>query len=125
LDALAGLASISLLLFSLLFFGTRLLPTSLRGLARIAGTSLSGVGLLAAAAIVLRWPELDRAGIVGTQPAARIAPAPNAAAVFELKAGELVQAEDAYGTFVRVRTSDDRSGWVAGVEVQKIIPSPM
>jgi len=125
LDALAGLASISLLLFGLLFFGTRLLPTSLRGLARIAGTSLSGIGLLAAAAIVLRWPELDRAVIVGTQPAARIAPATNAALSFELKPGELVQAENTYGAFVRIRAADGRSGWVSGAEIEKIIPSPM
>jgi hypothetical protein len=125
LDALAGLASISLLLFSLLFFGTHLLPKTLRGLARIAGTSLGGVALLAAAGIVLRWPELDRAVIVGTQPAARIAPATNAALSFELKPGELVKAENTYGAFVRIRAADGRSGWVSGAEIEKIIPSPM
>ena len=112
-----------MLLFSLLFFGTRLIPMTLRGLARIAGASLGGIALLAAAAIGLRWPELDRAVIVGAQPVAHIAPAANSAALFDLKPGELVQAESTYGAFVRIRAADGRSGWVPGAEVEKIIPA--
>jgi hypothetical protein len=122
-NGLAALASISLLLFSVLFFGTRFIPTTLRGLARGAATSLGGVALLAASATALRWPELNRAVIVGAQPAVRIAPAANAAPSFELKPGEIVRAENTYGSFVRIRAADGRSGWVASAEVEKILPT--
>ena len=122
-DALAGLASISLLLFSLLFFGTRLIPTTLRSAARITGASLGGIVLLAATAIVLRWPELDRAVIVGHQVVAHIAPATDAGVAFEPKPGELVRAETTYGHFVRIRAADGRSGWVNGADVETIIPA--
>lgn len=122
-DALAGLASISLLLFGLLFFGTRLIPTTFRGLSRVVASLLGVSALFAASAIAMRWSELDRAVIVGAQPVAHIAPATNAAVAFELKPGELVQAENIYGDFVHIRAADGRSGWVTGAEVEKIIPS--
>jgi hypothetical protein len=124
-DALTVLASISLLLFGLLFFGTRFIPATLRGLARGVSSSLAVVAVLAASAVALRWPELDRAVIVGAQPVAHLAPAANSATSFSPKPGEIVRAENTYGNFVRVRAADGRSGWVAAAEVEKIIPSPM
>ncbi len=122
-DDLAGLASISLLLFGLLFFGTRLIPTNFRGLSHGVASLLGVSALLAASAITVCWPELDRAVIVGTQPVAHIAPATDAATTFELKPGELVQAEKTYGDFVRIRAADGRSGWVSKSEVEKIVPA--
>jgi hypothetical protein len=122
-DCLAALASISLLLFCLLFFGTRLIPTGLRSLARGAASSLGALILLASAAIALRWPELNRAVIIGSQPSAHIAPAADSSAAFALRPGELVHAEDSYGAFVRIRTENGRSGWVAAAEVERIIPA--
>lgn len=122
-NSLAALASISLLLFSLLFFGTRLIPATLRGLARGAAASLGVSTLLAASAVAMRWPELNRAVIVGASATARIAPAENAAASFELKTGERVRAEKTHGQFVLVRTGGGNSGWVKSAGVEKIIPS--
>jgi len=120
---LALLASISMLLFSVLTFGTRFIPTTLRDLTRGVTSSLGAIMVLATASIVLRWPELDRAVIVGAQPVTHIAPAADAAPSFEVKPGELVRAEDTYGEFVRIRASDGRSGWVAASQVEKIIPT--
>lgn len=120
---LALLASTALLLFSVLIFGMRFLPTTLRGPARGVALSLGATTVLAISSIALRWPELDRAVIIGAQPVAHIAPAANAAPSFEVKPGELVRTEDTYGEFVRIRTSDGGSGWVAASQVEKIIPT--
>jgi len=122
-DILAAMTSVCLLLFNLLFFGTRLIPTSLRSLARGVASLLGMTALLAASAVAVRWPELDRAVVVGSHPVAHIAPAIDAAMSFELKPGELVREENTYGNFVRVRSADGRSGWVAASEVEKIIPA--
>ena len=80
--------------------------------------------LLAAAAIGVRWNELDRAVIQNAQAKAHIAPAAEAQSTFELKAGEIVTAQREYGDFVLVRTLDQRSGWVSKSEVDRVIPKP-
>jgi hypothetical protein len=122
-DTLAALASISLLLVCLLVFGTRLIPTTLRGFARGVASSVGVLALVATSAVAIRWQELDRAVVQSTSAVARIAPADAAASVFELKAGDVVQAGYIHGDFIRVRTADNRSGWVAKSEVERIIPS--
>lgn len=121
-DLLAILASISLLLLCLLVFGTRLIPTTLRGLSRMAGSSLAAVFIIAVSIIGLRWPELNRAIVIGTNSVAHIAPADSAATSFALKSGELVRADKTYGKFTLVRTPDGRSGWIASADVDRIIP---
>ncbi len=123
LNALAGLASISLLFFSLLFFGGPRIPQNRRGLARGVAATLGAIMLLASAAIALRWPELDRAVIIGPQPVAHIAPATDAATSVELKPGEIVSAKYRYGDFIRIRTADGRTGWVTPADVERIIPA--
>ena len=123
LDGLAVLASVSLLIVSLLFFGVRLIPATQRNLIRGVAASFGVIALVASLSVVVRWPELTRAVIVGARSTARIAPAGNAEKSFELKSGELVQAGKRYGQFVLVRASDGRSGWVSRGEVENIIPS--
>jgi hypothetical protein len=122
-DILAALACISLALLCLLVFGTRLIPTTLRGISRGVATTLAVTALLAASALALRWPELARAVIVGARATAHIAPAAASGTAFELKPGELVTERRAHGDFVLVRTLDQRSGWVAKANVQRIIPA--
>lgn len=123
-NTLAGLASISLLLFSLLFFGTRFIPTTLRRIARGVAATLGVTALLAVGAEAVRWPELGRAVIVASSPSgARIAPAANAAVSSDLKQGEIVRVEESYGQFVRVRAADGRTGWLPAREIEKIIPA--
>lgn len=123
LDGLAMLASISLLLFSLLVFGSRFIPTSLKKLARVVATTFGATALIAASAVALRWPELSRAVIQGLHATAHIAPAASSGAAFELKPGELVTARREHGDFVLVRTLDQRSGWVAKADVERVIPA--
>jgi hypothetical protein len=122
IDGLALLASISLLLCCLLVFGMAFLPPTLRSLARVATTALGMTVLLAAAGVALRWPELDRAVILGAPATAHIAPAASSISVFELKPGDLVTARREHGDFVLIRTLDQRSGWVARADVERIIP---
>lgn len=86
------------------------------------GASCGAVALIAAAAIALRWNELDRAIIQNAQATAHIAPAANAQSTFELKAGEIVTAQREYGDFVLIRTLDQRSGWVSKSDVDRVIP---
>jgi len=122
-DILAALAGISLALLCMLVFGTRLIPTTLRGLARGVATTFGVTALLAASALALRWPELARAVIVGARATAHIAPAASSGTAFALKPGELVTERRAHGDFVHVRTLDQRSGWVAKAHVERIIPA--
>ena len=122
-NALAGLASISLLLLSGLLFSARRIPQNYRGLARGMAATLGTIMLLASAAVALRWSEMDRAVIVGSDPIAHIAPAADAATSVELRPGEIVSAKDQYGDFVRIRTDDGRTGWVPRSDLERIIPS--
>jgi SH3-like domain-containing protein len=116
------LASVSLLLCCLVFFGSPFYAANRLRLARVLELSLGAVVVLAVLALAMRWPELGRAVIVGSHPTARIAPAAEAASVFAVKPGEIVQTEGTYGNFVRVRNADGQSGWVSRTEVEKIIP---
>ena len=120
---MALFASISLVLFSLLYLGAPLIPATFRRAGRLAAATLAATALLATVAVAIRWPELDRAVIIGAQPAAHIAPAGDSATLFALRTGELVRAESRYGDFIRVQTLDGRAGWVAAGQVEKIIPS--
>jgi hypothetical protein len=121
-DALTALASISVVLFSFIVFGTRLIPTTLRQLSRRIAAGSVALAVLAASALGVRWPELHRVVVTASNPAARIAPADNAAPSFELKAGDVVRAEKTYGQFAQVRASDGRTGWVPITDFEKIIP---
>jgi hypothetical protein len=122
-NGMAGLASLSLFLFSLVFIGSQFIPIDIRGIVRTAAWSLGATAVLAGSAIVIRWPELNRAVIVGAHPDAHIAPAGESSVLFNPKPGEVVIEESTYGDFVRIRTTDGRSGWVVAQEVEKIIPA--
>lgn len=122
-NGFAMLGSLSLLLFAVTIFGMPVLPQSLGSIARSAAVSLGVVALLAWSVVAARWPELDRAVVVGTQPAVHIAPAAHAAVLFDLKPGELVNEGSSHGDFIRISTADGRSGWVAATDVEKVVPS--
>jgi len=122
-DALAALASISFLLLAFIVFGTRLIPPTLRLLSQRVAAGCAAMAILAASAVSLRWPELRRAVVTGSNPTARIAPADNAVPSFDLKPGVTVRAERTYEQFVQVRSDEGRTGWVAATDIEKIIPS--
>lgn len=117
LNELATTASISLLLFGFVLLGARRIPA-----AGSLAACIGSVALLAAAAVALRWSELNRAVIVGQEPVAHIAPAENAASAFKVKPGEIVQMEGQHGDYVRIRIGNGRSAWIANRDVERIIP---
>lgn len=122
-NSLAVLASISLLLFSLHFYGAGLIPTDIRGPVRGLANLLGIAAIFAAGALALRWPDMDRAVIVSSSPAAaRIAPAANASESFQVKPGEVVHVENTYGNFFRIHSTDGHVGWVSAAEIEKIVP---
>ncbi|MGI8436318.1 MAG: SH3 domain-containing protein [Chthoniobacterales bacterium] len=123
LNGLAALTSVSLVLCCLIYFCAPFFAANRTRLARGLEIAFGAVVVLAVVALAMRWPESQRAVIiVGGQPTARIAPAAEAASVFEVKPGEIVQTESVYGNFVRVRNTAGQSGWISRAEVKKIIP---
>jgi len=120
-DALTALASISLLMFALLAFGTRLIPASFRSISRKAAAGFGTIVLLCASGVASRWPELHRAVIIAANPATHLAPADSSAASFALKSGDVVWTGKAYGPFVRVISPDGRSGWIRETSVESIL----
>jgi hypothetical protein len=120
-DEWALLGSSALIAGCALFFGMRYVP---RRTVSWISASCAATVFLAAAAIALRWNELDRAVIQNAQAKAHIAPAADAQATFDLKAGEIVTAQRQYGDFVLIRTLDQRSGWVSKSDVDRVIPKP-
>jgi hypothetical protein len=122
-DALTALASISLLLFALLVFGTRVIPASLRALSRKASAGLGILTLFCATSVAARWPELHRAVITAANPATHIAPADSSAPSFALKPGAIVQTGKTYGPFVRILSPDGHTGWIRETSLESIIPN--
>lgn len=124
LNETAALGSLSLLLVCLLFFSVGLIPPTFRRLIAPASCTLLLITLLSGSAIAARWTDLKQAIITTASPAtARIAPAQSAASTFELSPGEKVTTLDTHGSFLKVRTPDGRTGWIANTDLEKIVPS--
>ncbi len=104
-------------------FLARLRPSLPRGGLGFLTASGACALVLAASALAVRWPELDRAVVLAPDAPARIAPANAAAVSFSLPGGETVRAQQAHGGFVLVRTADGRSGWVSEAQVARIMAS--
>ena len=121
LDEWALLGSSALFIVCGSFFAFQYVP---RRAVSWIGASCAATVFLAATAIALRWNELDRAVIQNAHAKAHIAPAADAQATFDLKAGEIVTAQREYGDFVLIRTLDQRSGWVSKSDVDRVIPKP-
>jgi len=121
-DALTALASICFLMFALLVFGTRLIPASLRALSRKAAAGFGAIVALSASGVAARWPELHGAVITAADSVIHMAPADSSAPSFALKPGDVVRTGKTYGPFVRVFTTDGRSGWIRESSVESILP---
>jgi len=107
---------------SLLFVG-RWRPTFARTTLRtaIGGSAVTLAAIVAA--LVMRWPELNRAVVLTPDTPARIGPAEAAGISFKLPAGETVQATKSHGDFVLVQAKDGQSGWVDHTQVAKVMAS--
>lgn len=124
LNETAALGSLSLLVVCLLFFSAGLIPPNLRRPTASACWTLLLITLLSGSAIAARWADLKQAIITTASPAtARIAPAQSAASTFELPPGAKVTTLATHGSFLQIRASDGRTGWVASTDLDSIIPS--
>jgi hypothetical protein len=103
---------------------SRFLPARIGQLVNALGATCAVAVLLAAGALWVRWPELNRAVVVNAHVTALIAPAESAGSVFPLAEGEIVTAKKALRNFVLIHTTDGRSGWVARTQIERVIPAP-
>lgn len=120
---------------SALFFGAAIAAVGAR-LVRSRGPSREGarralvlfsagatiLSAAAAALCFLRIAELDRAVVIGTDPALLVAPYEEATVSSELAPGELVRIEQSHQGFVLVRTASGSSGWIDAAAVARIVP---
>jgi len=120
-NALTWIGVAALLLACVSIFITRFRPSLPRTGLRFLIASGACALIMTAAALVVRWPELDRAIVLVPDTPARIAPADAAAVSFKLPGGGMVYARQTHGGFVLVRTDDGRSGWVNKNQVAKVL----
>lgn len=120
----AWTGSLALAFFCAAIFFSRFFPKRLRQLINALSATCAATVLMAAGALWVRWPELNRAVVINAHVTALIAPAESADPVFPLAEGEIVTAKKALRNFVLVRTADGRSGWVARSQIERVIPGP-
>lgn len=127
-DAWAWLASAGLWALCALLLTRRLqrgeprwasLRRGLRG-AIAAAAALLVVGV---AACATRLHERDRAVVLASDPALRVAPYASATASGELAPGEIVRVERSHEGFTLVRTAAGKSGWLSAASVAQIAPA--
>lgn len=78
--------------------------------------------LVALGALAARWSDLDRAVVTAREAPARVAPAPAAGTVLNLREGEVVHLRKNHGEFLLVRNRDGREGWVQRDAVTPVVP---
>jgi len=122
-DGLAILGSAAALICGLLLTGNGMLPPPYRGPVRVVSAVCIATALFAGSALALRWSELDRAVVLASEPEAHVAPAASSAIVSLLTPGEIVQAHETHGDYVRITTPDGLTGWVATTTIEPIIPA--
>jgi hypothetical protein len=84
---------------------------------------LGGAGLaLTIANLVMWWPTLHSAVIITPDAPVRVAPVPMGDSLFALPEADLVRIEAEHEGFLLVRTSADRTGWVAAANLARIVP---
>ena len=96
--------------FGLVLAGMSLLLVRLHPQRRLAFRSLSIVGALLVVTAI------------GSETPARISPVSNAEPAFQLRAGETVTVCAEHQGFVLVQTSTGHSGWVARVDLARVVP---
>jgi len=121
----AWLASAALYLLCAALLAIRVLRddarrASLRRALRLGAARGATVLLIAAAACATRLNELDRAVVLASDPALRVAPYASATASSELAPGELVRIERTHEGFALVRTAAGKSGWMSAGAVARI-----
>lgn len=95
---------------------------------RLSRTALLMIAFLLVAAAAAgslastRFGTLDRAVVVGSQPALRVAPFDEATVSAELRPGQLVDVERVHERFALARTSEGSAGWIPLTDVPRILP---
>jgi len=92
---------------------------------RLASSAAAAFLVVAAAACATRLQERDRAVVLASDPALRVAPYASATTSSELPPGELVRIERTHEGFTLVRAAAGKSGWLSAASVARIAtPSP-
>jgi hypothetical protein len=79
--------------------------------------------VIASAACATRLRELDRAVVLASDPALRVAPYASATTSSALAPGEIVRVERTHEGFALVRTAAGKSGWLSEGSVALIVSS--
>jgi hypothetical protein len=87
--------------------------------ASIMGVSLVGATLCNGAAL---WPIVHGAVVIANNVPARVSPVPMGEPLFVLREAELVRMTARHDSFVLVRTSAGRQGWVSNANIAPVVP---
>ena len=86
-----------------------------------------GGALLVATGIgsaIMMWPRVHEAVVINGHAPALATPGLAAEPLFKLREGETVTARAEHQDFTLVRTSAGQSGWVADVDLSRVVPRP-
>ena len=75
-------------------------------------------------AVVIHWPDLNRAIVIAPETTAGVSPVTLAQPVFKLQAGDVVSLKRAHGAFALIENRAGQEGWVKAGEVARVLPSP-
>jgi hypothetical protein len=119
-----GFAWVGVLGLLLAGFGFVVLVGARRWRAAAAAAIIGGgLGVATCVAdVILWWPTLHAGVIITPETPVRVAPAPMSDSLFALHEAEVVRIEAAHEGFWLVRTTADRTGWVAVADLARIVP---
>ena len=123
LNGWVGFALVALFLLAAMQPLRQLQPRSQR-LLSWGGVTAAFLMAVAAAAIVIRWPDLSRAVVTVPEAVAGVSPVTLAEPLFKLRAGEVVSWQQSHGDYALIENQAGHEGWVKAGEVARVIPSP-
>ena len=121
-NTMAWLGTFGLALAGLCLLLVRLYPRR-----RVAFRSLTFAGALFVAAAfgsaVVMWPRVNEAVVIAREAPALTSPVLAAEPLFKLREGETVTVRAEHQDFALVQTMAGRSGWVAGADLARVVPT--
>jgi hypothetical protein len=118
---LSGLGLSGVILAGLSLLARQRYPRHRHALAAAALLGAALIGLTLSNAILLA-PKLHQAVVVATTASARVSPVPMGEPLFVLREAELVTTTLRHDSFVLIRTSAGREGWVSTDDLAPIVP---
>jgi hypothetical protein len=120
-NTLAWFGSFGLVLAGVSLLLVRIYP---RRLVAFRSLTFAGALLLAATigSAIMTWPTVNEAVVIARETPARTSPVLAAEPAFKLRAGETVMVRAEHQDFTLVQTMMGRSGWVARVNLSRVVP---